>query len=172
MALMTVTLTRNPRKTLSLNLPRLDAFVMAGFLAFLIHPAGIGFAELVRFVYPFNDEVLTQMQSLQGLITGAPSLLAVVLVLAVAPAVCEELAFRGFILSGLRHLGHKWAAILATSIFFGAAHGILQQSLTACAPTLWHWTQPAFVSKTCAPSISSGVNPSGMSENKIAASKP
>ena len=54
------------------------------------------------------------------------------LVIAVVPAVCEELAFRGFILSGFRHLGHKWRAIIYSAVLFGLAHGILQQSLIAC----------------------------------------
>jgi len=55
----------------------------------------------------------------------------VVLLLAVLPAICEELAFRGFILSGLRHLGSKWGAIVISSIFFGITHLMLQQSVTA-----------------------------------------
>jgi sodium transport system permease protein len=50
----------------------------------------------------------------------------------VVPAVCEELAFRGFILSGFRHLGHKWRAIILSALFFGLTHGILQQSLITC----------------------------------------
>ncbi len=54
-----------------------------------------------------------------------------VLVLAIVPAVFEELAFRGFILSGFRHLGHKWRAIVLASLLFGLTHGILQQSLIA-----------------------------------------
>jgi sodium transport system permease protein len=45
------------------------------------------------------------------------------------PAICEELAFRGFILSGLRHSGNKWRAILISSVFFALSHQILQQSL-------------------------------------------
>ena len=53
------------------------------------------------------------------------------LLIAVVPAVCEELAFRGFILSGFRHLGHKWRAIVYSALLFGLAHGILQQSLIA-----------------------------------------
>jgi len=52
-------------------------------------------------------------------------------VICLAPAICEELAFRGFILSGLRRTGHKWGAIIVSSLFFGLAHGILQQSLGA-----------------------------------------
>ena len=55
------------------------------------------------------------------------------LLLTLAPAVCEELAFRGFILSGFRHLGHRWRAIALSAVFFGLAHTvILQQSLLAC----------------------------------------
>jgi sodium transport system permease protein len=46
--------------------------------------------------------------------------------------VCEELAFRGFILSGLRRLGHRWRAILTSAVFFGLLHGLLQQSILAC----------------------------------------
>ena len=54
------------------------------------------------------------------------------LVIALVPAICEELAFRGFILSGFRHIGHKWRAIVITAFFFGVVHGIIQQSLMAC----------------------------------------
>src|SRR4029453_4523509 len=39
----------------------------------------------------------------------------------------------GFFLSGLRRMGHQWGAIILTSVFFGLAHGILQQSLGAAA---------------------------------------
>jgi sodium transport system permease protein len=53
------------------------------------------------------------------------------LVIAVIPAVCEEIAFRGFILSGFRHLGHKWRAVIYSAVFFAATHTILQQSLIA-----------------------------------------
>jgi sodium transport system permease protein len=56
----------------------------------------------------------------------------VLLLVALTPAICEELAFRGFILSGLRRMGHKWGAIVLTAVLFGLAHGILQQSLSAC----------------------------------------
>src|SRR5262249_11740824 len=31
-----------------------------------------------------------------------------------------------------RHLGHKWTAIIVSSIFFAATHAIFQQSLLAC----------------------------------------
>ena len=65
--------------------------------------------------------------------TGTPgNVWQMLLVLALVPAICEELAFRGFILSGFRHIGRKWRAIVITAFFFGVVHGIIQQSLLAC----------------------------------------
>jgi sodium transport system permease protein len=131
--LMAVVLTRRPRKTLLLVMPRPASLAMAVLLALAIHPAGLAFAEGVKTLYPLSSEVAAQVRSIGRIIEQAPSLWGILLVLAIVPAVCEELAFRGFMLSGLRHMGHKWAAILACSVFFGATHGILQQSLNACA---------------------------------------
>ena len=51
--------------------------------------------------------------------------------IALVPAVCEELAFRGFILTGLRQNGRRWRAIATSSLFFALAHGILQQQISA-----------------------------------------
>jgi sodium transport system permease protein len=52
----------------------------------------------------------------------------------VLPAICEELAFRGYVLSGLRHLGSKWWAIGLSAVFFGIAHTmVIQQSMSAAA---------------------------------------
>jgi sodium transport system permease protein len=53
----------------------------------------------------------------------------VLLVFAVAPAIIEEIAFRGFILSGFQSIGNKWGAILLTSLLFGLAHGVIQQTM-------------------------------------------
>jgi sodium transport system permease protein len=59
------------------------------------------------------------------------SLWITLLLIAALPAVCEELAFRGFILSGFRRFRSKWSAILVSSLFFGATHAIFQQSIVA-----------------------------------------
>ncbi len=131
--LMAVMLTRNPRRTLLLRPTRLSAIPMAIMLAITIHPLGMALAEAVRTLYPFTSEIQEQLGAVSSLIEGAPSIWLVLGVFALAPAICEELAFRGFILSGFRHLGHRWGAIVASSLFFGAAHGILQQSMTAFA---------------------------------------
>jgi sodium transport system permease protein len=129
--IMTVMLTRNPRKTLLLNLPSPAALGMAMLLAFALHPVGLAFGKLVRSLYPLSSDAMTQIQAYGNLINDAPSIWLVLLVMALTPAVCEELAFRGFILSGMRHTGHKWGAILGSAVLFGAAHGLLQQSVSA-----------------------------------------
>jgi len=119
-----------------LRLPRPATIPMAILLAVCVHPVGFALGQRVQQLYPFSEGMLAQLQRFSGLLGemhAAAGLGAVLLVIAVVPAVCEEIAFRGFILSGLRHLGHRWVAILASSVFFGATHGILQQSLPACA---------------------------------------
>ena len=54
-----------------------------------------------------------------------------ILGLAVLPGICEELAFRGFILQGFASSGRKWLAIAASSFLFGAMHILPHQSFNA-----------------------------------------
>ncbi len=42
--------------------------------------------------------------------------------IALMPAVCEELLFRGFILTGLRRDAGPWASVLVSSLLFGVTH--------------------------------------------------
>ncbi|HZT82943.1 MAG TPA: CPBP family intramembrane glutamic endopeptidase, partial [Gemmataceae bacterium] len=55
------------------------------------------------------------------------------LALAVLPAVCEELAFRGLILAGLRQRFRPWTAILLSSLLFALYHMNVFQLLPAFA---------------------------------------
>jgi len=50
-----------------------------------------------------------------------------IVLLAVVPAVCEELLFRGFLLSGLSAGMRKWPAIIAAGAIFGVFHFILDR---------------------------------------------
>jgi sodium transport system permease protein len=54
-------------------------------------------------------------------------------IMALLPALCEELAFRGFVMSGFRHVGHKWWAIALSAVAFGAVHMFLSQKISAAA---------------------------------------
>jgi sodium transport system permease protein len=130
--LMTIILTKRPFRSLSLRRPsRWLALPAAAALALTLHPVAATASGLIQKLYPISPSVLEELTRIEGFLTKAPSLWFLLLLVAVLPAICEELAFRGFILSGLRHIGHKWWAILISSIAFGMAHGILQQSISA-----------------------------------------
>jgi len=126
--LMTVMLTSSPRQTLLLCVPAWWALPAAVVLAVAMHPAVIWLQGVVSQLYPVSPEMKELMQRF---LSGSEDFGLLLLVVAVIPAVCEELAFRGFILSGFRHLGHKWRAIVYSALLFGLAHSILQQSLVA-----------------------------------------
>ncbi|MEE8452748.1 MAG: ABC transporter permease subunit/CPBP intramembrane protease [Thermoguttaceae bacterium] len=128
---MTFLLTSSARETLLLMRPAWRAVPAAALLALMLHPAVNALQVVVQRLYPISENVREALQTLTKMFTDAP-FWQLALVLAVLPAVCEEFAFRGFLLSGFRHLGHKWRAIVFSALFFGLAHGILQQSLIAC----------------------------------------
>ncbi|MCA9179176.1 MAG: CPBP family intramembrane metalloprotease [Planctomycetales bacterium] len=131
--LMTIMLTRSPLRTLRLLPPnRWLAIPLAVLLAMALHPASVWLNIGIKQLYPISPTTVAQLAPIAEQIQTAP-FWNVLLVIAIIPAVCEELAFRGFILSGLRHMGRKWTAIGVTAILFGITHGILQQSLSAAA---------------------------------------
>jgi len=125
---MTVMLTRSPRQTLQLHWPRWLALPMAVALAVGLHPIVNVLQAVVLKLYPINEEMAARLAELSAALQSNMSFLVI---FAIVPAICEELAFRGFILSGFRHLGRKRHAILLSSIFFGLTHPVLQQSVIA-----------------------------------------
>ncbi len=71
--------------------------------------------------YPIN-EGLTSLP-----LTNVGWLILNIIVLAVLPAICEELIFRGVVLSGLRSTFGQWGAILLSSVMFALMHASIQQ---------------------------------------------
>jgi sodium transport system permease protein len=130
--LMALMLTGRPLKTLLLaRSPGMAACGVAVLLAVLLHPFGLQLADWIRNLYPVQDQVQHEIKEFGESLHLARYPWLPFVVMAVLPAFCEELAFRGFVLSGLRHLGSKWWAIGLTSVCFGMAHGLIQQSLGA-----------------------------------------
>ena len=127
---MAIFLTTNPLKTLLLDSLHVRGILAAVLLALLLHPTSLGIGFLVQTIFPFNPELLEFNKQIASFLDGVP-FFYVLLVLAFAPAVLEELTFRGFVLSGLYTEKNKWQAIIVSSMFFGVAHLILQQSITA-----------------------------------------
>ncbi len=126
--LMTIMLTNSPRQTLLWRVPPWKTIPAAVALAVAMHPVANWLQGLVNHLYPISDEVKSVLEKV---LPESSSLWQMVLLVGVVPAICEELAFRGFILSGFRHVGHKWRAIVYSALFFGMTHAIFQQSLIA-----------------------------------------
>ena len=126
--LMTLLFTRSPRETLMLKRPAAWSIPAVVLLAVCYNPVAQLMGAAVKQMYPIPPAV---EQAFQQLVGQMPGLWASLLLFALVPAVCEELAFRGFILSGLRHMGRKWLAILVASLFFGLTHTIAQQQIMA-----------------------------------------
>lgn len=85
---------------------------LAGFLLALVVGA------LLTPVFPQSAESL---QALDEMIREQP-VWAIILVMAIMPAIGEEFLFRGFLMGTLREKCKPWVAILATTLVFAAYH--------------------------------------------------
>lgn len=132
--LLTLLFVKKPFKTLLLDrLPKRSHVGVAIALALLAVPLGLQFNIYVQQLYPAPTDVTQQAEQLNEVILGNQYFWMPYLLIALLPAVCEEITFRGFILSGLRHSGHKWWAIGITAVAFGIVHFFLQQKISAIA---------------------------------------
>ena len=121
---------RRVRDGLLLRWPGYRPVIAGGFLAACFHPLGMELTQLIHKLYPLSDAIGKQLRELES-IMGPASLGTLILTMAVLPAICEELTFRGLLFSGLRRSGRPGFTILTSSLFFGAIHGVFQQSLSA-----------------------------------------
>jgi sodium transport system permease protein len=113
------------RRTLSLRRPSILGLVSAVLIGSSAWAVAAGL--LIRLLPPPESLVRALEQLL--LLDGKPASLWVVwLVIGVTPALCEELFFRGLVLSGLRRLG-MWPALLGCALLFGLAHSSIYRLL-------------------------------------------
>ena len=127
--LMAIILTRKPFKSLRLRKCSIS-MVLAGFLlAFCFHPLITWITSVVIQLYPPSTDMAVMQQLMDNILSGSPGVWAIIAVIAIAPAIIEELAFRGFILSGMQSIGSNFKAIIFTSILFGVAHAVFQQTI-------------------------------------------
>lgn len=128
---MGIMLTTSPRATFRLRRPTWSAMGIAAGLAVVVHPLSIELSHfLVRHgVFPQLPEAVGRVHALMS--SETQPLWVLICVFALTPAICEELAFRGFILSGLARGGRLAIAIVISSIMFGVIHMIPQQIFNA-----------------------------------------
>jgi len=79
---------------------------------------------------PMPQEMIREYEKLEILFQPL-NVVTLVLFLAIVPAICEELFFRGYALSGLRGVLGKWAAVAVVALAFGVNHhSIFRLSIT------------------------------------------
>lgn len=118
------------RNALSLRMPRTGVWT-----ATLVMAAGwillsLQLSVWQQKIFPMPEDLAAAMERLIGF--GTQPLWFLLLVLALSPAICEEVVFRGAVLSGLRKHLPWWALLLCVGIAFGVAHiSIHRMMLTA-----------------------------------------
>jgi sodium transport system permease protein len=128
--IMTLMLNTRPRESLALRLPTWSEMGLAAVLAVLLLPPLAGLAVMVFSEFPNLAKLLEDrqpfMQSLREFMDNqglrSQDYLPYLLSLALLPAVCEELAFRGFLLTGLQKRFRRRTAILLMSFLFALFH--------------------------------------------------
>ena len=119
---MTFLFTSSPSTTLKLKKTPANYLVLAAALAVAVNPLVREFSVLVNEYFPVSQSVQDLMKRFGG---EMPNLGVAVLVFALIPSITEEVAFRGFILSGLLR-GHKTrSAIVFSAFLFGSMHVLL-----------------------------------------------
>jgi sodium transport system permease protein len=112
-------------ETLLLNLPRFPAIAGSAIAGISLWAFVIGLAFRIL---PPPESLVKALEKLLLWEGTQPPLWFLIFCVAVTPAICEELLFRGLILSGLRPLG-MWPAIAISSLLFGLAHASVYRFL-------------------------------------------
>jgi sodium transport system permease protein len=117
----------NPVTTFSLRKPSAGSVigvVLMGVSGAVAVSALVGVVD--QYLFPLPDEMRVQMQEALLEFFPRPTTFLgwtwLFILGAVSPAICEELLFRGFVLSGLRQSMKPWAAVLLTALLFGILH--------------------------------------------------
>ena len=127
--IMAVMLTASARQTLLIRRPAWIFVGLALVLAAALHPIIVEASQHIQRGIPGQPKwVEDQIKQLLG---GDQPLWWQLFLIALLPAVCEELAFRGFILSGLLRRMSPMPAIIVSGFLFGFFHMNPQQLLTA-----------------------------------------
>ncbi len=119
---MAFVLTSSPRRTLRLYWPSARYLGLGAALAFSLHPLESELRPIIEGLFPISEQVKTILAQMMG---HLPNLATAVFVFAFIPAICEEFAFRGFILAGLENGQSTRTAIIGSAILFGFLHVLL-----------------------------------------------
>jgi sodium transport system permease protein len=131
--LLAFLLTSDPLGTLRIRRCRWVELGLAAALALFLNPLVRELSSYVGQLFPASQAIQSQLEELAKQI---PNLGVALLVFAVMPAITEEVAFRGFILSGLRKSYSSGSAIVISAFLFGFLHVLLSLFQQLFAATL------------------------------------
>jgi sodium transport system permease protein len=120
--LLAFLLTSSPRKTLRLFWPDGRYLALGAILPLSLNPLANELRVLVEWAFPLSQTAQAALKQVMGTI---PDVATALVALALVPAICEELAFRGFILSGLEREYSRPTAIVLSAFLFGFLHVLL-----------------------------------------------
>lgn len=120
--LLAILLTSDPGRTLRLRIPALPHLLLGVALALTLNPFVNELRIWVESLFPTPEPVRKALEHLQAQFSDLGS---TILLLALAPAICEEVAFRGYILSGLQRGQRTRSAIFLSAFLFGFMHVLL-----------------------------------------------
>lgn len=109
---------------------RPEAVKAAGTLILWLGTFLAAMAVTMFITYFFPQKVIEANQGVENIILSGTVAFSMFLI-AFTPAVCEEMAFRGGLLSCFRNTKNKWVGILIVAVVFGIFHG----SIWRCIPT-------------------------------------
>jgi sodium transport system permease protein len=127
--LMSLILTTSVRNVFRIHWPGWKMLAAACLLPVLIHPLSVeALSHLQWFFGELPPEVARPLATMSD---DKIPIWIVLLAAAAIPGICEELAFRGFILTGLARRGRLLLAVVLSSVAFGIMHMIPQQVFNA-----------------------------------------
>jgi sodium transport system permease protein len=126
---MALILTTSFRSTLKLNWPKWRFLAVAVVLPMAMHPLCLELLASLQWFFPPLPEGAVRMLKNMG--DAELPLWLILIALAAAPAICEELAFRGFVLTGFSRNRRTGLAIVLSAVAFGLMHMIPQQVFNA-----------------------------------------
>jgi len=115
-------MTSNPVGTLRLRWPRARYLALAVGLALALCPLVSELRVVVEYLFPIPESIKVKLGQLMAKMPESWKALAL---MAAVPAVCEELAFRGYILSGMQRTYRNRSAIVLSALLFGFLHVLL-----------------------------------------------
>lgn len=127
--MMALLLTSDARETLKLYLPSGRLMLIAIVLPVALQPLALELLHRLDWFFPPPPSGAARLLASMG--ENSVPLWFALAAFSVAPALCEEFAFRGFILSGLQRSRHRWLPIVISSLLFGVIHLIPKQIFNA-----------------------------------------